>query len=138
MMRLTTLIEVEIAATAVHRLVGGAQMMGIGERMLGFAREALRLGREMLAVPEVRGVAAPVTLSLGDRPGGSRSHARIGGIFIRLWDLPDMAVALSDIAADDAVERRAQRLPFETLRWRVVGGMLIDRQDLVARRQPDH
>lgn len=33
-MRLASLIEVEVAAISVHRFVGGAQVMGIGEGML--------------------------------------------------------------------------------------------------------
>ena len=68
-MRLATLVEVEIAAIAVHRLVGGAQVVGVGEGMLGLARESVRLGPQMLAVPEVRRIAALVTLALGiERP----------------------------------------------------------------------
>ena len=57
--RTATLVEVEVAAIAVHRLVGRAQVMSIGEGMLRFAGEAMRLRPEMLAVPEVRRVAAP-------------------------------------------------------------------------------
>jgi hypothetical protein len=64
--RLATLVEVEITAVGVHRLVGGAHVVGVGESMLRLARGAMRLRPEMLAVPKVRRVAAPVTVGLGD------------------------------------------------------------------------
>jgi len=53
--RLAALVVVEVAAVAVHRLVGGAQVMGIGESMLRLARETVQLR------PAMRGVG------LGDR-----------------------------------------------------------------------
>jgi hypothetical protein len=39
--RTATLVEVEVAAIAVHRLVGRAQVVSIGEGMLRFAGEAM-------------------------------------------------------------------------------------------------
>jgi hypothetical protein len=67
--RLAALVKVEIATIAVHAFVGGAQMVGIGEGVLGLARETVRLGPQMLPVPEVRRVAALVTIGLGiERP----------------------------------------------------------------------
>jgi hypothetical protein len=69
------LVEVEVAAVAVHRLIGGAQVVGVGDSMLRLAREAVRFGHRCSRVQKSVVLPPGPRLALGiERPVRIRNH----------------------------------------------------------------